>query len=357
MTQVVGYDEHVEDPTDEQDEPGAAVRYVIMSYGADFPVDALVAKVEREDIFIPSFQRNFVWNVSQASRFVESLLLGLPVPGVFLFKDPESSRLMVVDGQQRLRTLQAFYKGIFNGHRFRLTGVAPEYDGKTYETIDHTDRRHLDNAIIHAAIFQQTEPRDDRSSTYSVFERLNTGGSPLQPQEIRAAVYRGGLNDLLAELAVNEHWQQLYRASRARKKDEEIILRFLALYHSLAEYQRPMKRFLNDFMNQHRDPGSGIIDEYRKRFEGTVSVVARVLGPEALRPERGLNVSVADAVLVGLARRLAEGAIEDEDGLRPATRRIVSSLRERELYTVGTTDKERVVNRIEIATREYGEVE
>ena len=279
------------------------------------------------------------------------------MPGVFLFKDPESNRLMVVDGQQRLRTLQAFYKGMFDGRAFRLVGVAPEFANKTYEGLNHTDRRHLDNAIIYAAVFQQNEPRDDRSSIYSVFERLNTSGSPLQPQEIRATVYRGGLNDLLSKLAANEHWQQLYRASRARKKDEEIILRFLALYHSLGEYQRPMKRFLNDFMNRHREPGSEVIEEYRRRFEETVGVVARVLGPEALRPERSLNVSVADAVLVGLARRLAEGSIQNEDDLRPATRRIVSSLREGDLYTVGTTDKDRVVSRIGIATREYGGVE
>lgn len=124
MTLINNYEEQIEDSTDEQDESGAAIRCLIMNYGADFPVDAIVNKMNQEDIFIPSFQRNFVWSVSQASRFVESLLLGLPVPGVFLFKDPESNRLMVVDGQQRLRTLQAFYKGVFDGHPFRLIGVA-----------------------------------------------------------------------------------------------------------------------------------------------------------------------------------------------------------------------------------------
>lgn len=356
MTEELQHDELVEDPTDEQDEPGATIRYLITSYGADLPVDVLVTRMDREDILIPEFQRNFVWSVSQASRFVESLLMGLPVPGVFLFKDPESNQLMVVDGQQRLLTLHSFYKGLFNERPFRLTSVAPEFDGKTYEQLDHTDRRHLDNAIIHAAVFQQNEPRD-RSSIYSVFERLNTGGSPLQPQEIRAAVYQGELNALLGDLASNEHWQQLYRASRKRKKDEEIILRFLALYYSLGDYQRPMKRFLNDFMERNRRPGPDMIEEYRRRFEDTVGVVSRVLGPTALRPERSLNVSLADAVLVGLARRLAAGPINNENGLERATRRIVGSLRERGLYTVGTTNKERVEKRIEVATRAYGEVE
>ena len=357
MLEVLHYEEQVEDPTDEQGEAGAAIRCLVTSYGVDLSVEELVARMERKAIFVPASQRNFVWNVSQASRFVESLLLGLAVPGVFLFKDFESGRLMVVDGQQRLQTLQSFYKGLFNGRPFRLANVLPEYEGKTYDKLDHTDRRHLDNAIIHAAVFQQSKPTDDRSSIYSVFERLHTGGSPLRPQEIRATVYHGGLNDLLSELAVNEHWQQLYLASRERKKDEEIILRFLALYYSLGDYQRPMKKFLNDFMDRNREPGPDVIQGYRRRFEDTVAVVSRVLGPKALRPERSLNVSLVDAVFVGLARRLTAGPVRDENGLRPATRRIVNSLRERELHLVDTTDKDRVEKRIEIATREYGEVE
>ena len=92
----------IEDPVGDDEELGQPVRYTISSYGADMPIDGLVNRLKRGDIFVPSFQRNFVWTITQASRFIESLVLGLPVPGIFLFKEPETRKLMVVDGQQRL---------------------------------------------------------------------------------------------------------------------------------------------------------------------------------------------------------------------------------------------------------------
>ncbi len=187
------------------DEIGAPIRYMVTSYGADMPVDGLVKRLDREDIFVPEFQRNFVWTLVQARlrTFVESwkLLLGeLPVPGIFLFKEPDTQKLMIVDGQQRLLTLfSASTRGIFDDKSFRLTGVSDEFNQKNYEALAHEDQRRLDDSILHATIFQQSEPSDDRSSIYQVFERLNTGGTPLHSQEIRACVYRGNLNRLLSQ--------------------------------------------------------------------------------------------------------------------------------------------------------------
>ena len=344
------------DPQNGDDEIDSSIRYAIASYGSDMPVDALVKRLDRGDIFIPPFQRGFVWSLTQASRFIESLVLGLPVPGVFLFKEPETRRLMVVDGQQRLLSLQSFFQGTFNDRAFRLTGVAAELSGKTYRTLDEGDRRELDDAIVHATIFQQDRPENDRSSIYSVFERLNTGGSPLQPQEIRACVYRGQLNDLLASLAGNPAWREIYGSKSRRKKDEEIILRFLALYYSLENYERPMKQFLNNFMDQHRDPTKERCEKFRDAFETVTSVVAKVLTPAALRPERNLNVSVVDAVLVGLAHRLRKGQVTDADALRSAHDRLLMQLKHDELYMSGTTDKDRVNRRIELARCEYDAV-
>ena len=345
--------ERVDDPLDGDDDVGGTIRYAISSYGADMPVDGVVDRLNREDIFIPPFQRKFVWNQAQASRFIESLLLGLPVPGIFLFKEPASRRLMVVDGQQRLLTLQCFYDGLIRSKKFDLIGVCDEFAGKTYRTLSDDDQRELNDSILHATIFQQDQPSDDRSSIYSVFERLNTGGTPLQPQEIRACVYRGAFNDLLSELAGNAHWKDLYGPGSSRKKDEEIILRFLALYSSLKTYERPMKQFLNDFMDRHKDMTDALSDEYRAKFENTVKIVAEVLEPRALRPERNLNVSVADAVLVGIAHRLDIGPVSDHGALRSAHERLLKKLRDGQLFTSGTTDKERVMMRINLARSEY----
>ena len=347
----------IEDPQDGDDEIGGIIRYSISSYGADMPVDGIVDRLKRKDIFIPPFQREFVWSHTQASRFIESLLIGLPVPGIFMFKEPDSRKLMVVDGQQRLRTLQCFHDGILRGREFSLLGVSEEFSGKSYRSLTDEDRRDLDDSILHATIFQQDQPSNDRSSIYSIFERLNTGGIPLQPQEIRACVYRGKLNELLSKLADNPHWKEVYGPATIRKKDEEIILRFFALHHSLEEYERPMKKFLNDFMGDHRDLDAGMSEQFRSRFEGTIATVAEVLGPEALRPERNLNVSVADAVLVGLAHHLEAGPIQEPDALRAAHGRLLEELRKEGLYTSGTTSKERVKRRIELARAVYGRIE
>ena len=346
--------EQIDDPLDGDDEIAGTVRYAISSYGADMPVDGVISRLERKDIFIPTFQRKFVWNQAQASRFIESLLLGLPVPGIFLFKEPETRRLMVVDGQQRLLTLQSFHDGVIRDRAFELIGVSQEFSGKTYKTLADEDRRELDDSILHATIFQQDRPSDDRSSIYSVFERLNTGGTPLQPQEIRSCVYRGPFNDLLGELSNNQHWKDLYGAASSRKKDEEIILRFLALYRSLEVYDRPMKQFLNRFMDEHKGLSDELSVEFRSTFTSTVKVVAEVLQPKALRPERNLNVSVADAVLVGIAHRLDRGPIDDPEALKLAHERLIAKLRTEDLFTSGTTNKERLKMRIGLARQEYG---
>ncbi len=346
----------VDDPIDGDEEFADAIRYAIASYGADMPVDAMVQRLDRDDIFVPPFQRKYVWSLRQASKFIESLLLGLPVPGIFLFRVPRSRKLMVVDGQQRILTLQRFRHGIFNGKTFALTDVLDHFSGMTYGDLQDKDKRELNDSIIHTTIFEQLKPTDDRSSVYSVFERLNTGSTPLQPQEVRVCVCRDPLSDLLEELAQYPPWRDLYGAPNARKKDEEIILRVLALYDSLDDYKRPMKQFLNDFMERHADLNEDACDALRKRFEAVATTVATHLGYQALRPERSLNVSVVDAVMVGISHRLDKGPIHDPEALQTAHKRVLEDLKTSELYKTGTTNKDRVVQRIEIARKAYDSV-
>src|SRR5690242_3394413 len=189
--------------------------YSITSYGADYPVDGLVKRMEQADIIIPrfsvepedeqstvGFQRDFVWTKSQADRFVESLLLGLPVPGIFLVKEMNGKHL-VLDGQQRLKTLQSFYDGVFLGKEYVLENVQEKWTGKTYKSLHADDRRRLDDSIIHATIVRQDEPTEDQSGIYLIFERLNSGGTFLQPQEIRVALYHGAFATLLGRLNEN----------------------------------------------------------------------------------------------------------------------------------------------------------
>src|SRR5213592_4162720 len=90
-------------------------RFEITAYGADYPVDALVKRFQDGDIEVPQWQRGWVWTQREAARFIESLLLGLPVPGIFLYLEPATKKLLVVDGQQRLRSLNAYYNNDLEG--------------------------------------------------------------------------------------------------------------------------------------------------------------------------------------------------------------------------------------------------
>ena len=179
--------EIIDDAVNETEE----FRYSITSYGADYTVDSIVQRIEKEKIFVPPFQRKYVWTQIQASRFIESLILGLPVPGVFFSKEEATERLLIIDGQQRILSIANFYRGVFGEKKFRLKGVQEDLEGKTYEELNEADQNRLDDSILHATIIKQDTPSDDESSIYMVFERLNTGGTPLQPQEIRACVYYG----------------------------------------------------------------------------------------------------------------------------------------------------------------------
>ena len=350
-------DELVDDPSAQEDEEVVrAVRYSITSYGADYPVDALVTRLVTEEIEIPEFQRKFVWTLSQSSRFVESLLLGLPVPGIFLSKNPENQKLLIIDGLQRLQTLKKFYDGVFQGREFALKNVVQEFMGKTYKTLEPEDRRRLDNAIIHAIVVIQEDPQDNQSSLYNLFERINTGGTPLYPQEIRACIYSGVFSDLLTELSTFAYWMEIYGKASPRGKDQELILRFFALYYSGANYARPMKKFLNGFMGRHRDLQETSKDEFTELFETTVAEAAQHLGPKAFRPVRNLNVALLDAFLVATAIRLQKGPIRDTRQYAQKAEELTRNQEFQLAYTTGTTDETNVATRIRLANEAFANV-
>ena len=160
---------------DEIDEE-ITLKYSITSYGADYTIDSLVRRIDDGSIYIPPFQRGYVWKPKTGEKFIESLLLGLPVPGIFLSKEDKTNKLIVIDGQQRLITLQSFYRGKFpNNTDFILKEVHQSLRGLTYKTLTEEDRRELDDSILHATIVRQDKPNDGQSSIYMIFERLNTG--------------------------------------------------------------------------------------------------------------------------------------------------------------------------------------
>src|SRR5208283_2944711 len=182
VTSATQTDSGVDELVEDLDEASEVIPYTysITAYGADYPVDGVVKRIEAKDILVPTFnwepdadskvvgfQREYVWPRPKADRFVESLLLGLPVPGIFLVKEP-SGRLLVLDGHQRLYTLKAFYDGVINGVEYRLANVQERFVGKRYKELDLEDRRRLDDSIIHATVIRQDQPTDDQSSIYVI---------------------------------------------------------------------------------------------------------------------------------------------------------------------------------------------
>jgi hypothetical protein len=333
------------------------ISYDITSYGADYDVEGLVRRLARDEIYVPHFQRHYVWKQPEASRFIESLLLGLPVPGIFLAREAETNRFLVIDGQQRLKTLQYFYEGVFaprEGEKkqrvFELMGVQPEFEGRTYATLDGPHRLRLDNAILHATVVRQDSPDDNDTSIFHIFERLNSAGRVLSPQEMRVALYHGPLIDRVRDLNQLTEWREIFGKTNPRLKDEELILRFLALFLESEHYQRPMAEFLNRFSSEYRDADDEALERMAAAFEGTVRTFHKSLGREAFRPGRTLNAAIFDSAMVGLARRLESGLPIAEATVAELYRELIADKAYAEATSRSTSDDAFVRQRLQRAT-------
>lgn len=356
-------DEAVLDET-EADLAVAPVQYEITSYGADIDAEGFVNRLRREDVYIPPFQRDYVWSQREASRFIESLLLGLPVPGVFLARGRDSKRLLVIDGQQRLKTLEFFFDGFFNPQEgakrkrvFDLQGVQKQFEGKTYATLEDEDRITLNDSVIHATIVKQDSPEGDQSSIYHIFERLNTSGRKLSPQQIRVAIYHGFVIDALH--AMNDHapWREIYGRPSKTLKDEELILRFIALYFFVRDYTRPMKDFLNDATEKLIRRGADVIPQVKSLFQSTIDFIYASLGSGAFKPERAINAAVYDSVMVGTARRFQDRPQPRHEAFKEAYHQLLDLKEYIALVSSSTSDDKNVERRLELATAAFGDLE
>ena len=351
-------EEPIIDAWDEEVEESLPYRYTITSYGADYPVDGLVKRMKSDAILVPTFQRGYVWSLPKASRFIESLLLRLPVPGIFLSREQTTEKLLVIDGQQRLRTLQYFYDGVFepSGVAFALKGVQSIYEGKTHKTLSEEDRLVLDDSIIHATVVKQDEPSDDDSSIYQVFERLNTGGLQLAAQEIRTCIYHGAFAKLLKELNETASWRSVFGKPNIRMRDQELILRVLALHLYQDKYEKPMKEFLNQFMGKNRHLQLVDAETISTIFTSTSDVIFEALGSDAFRPKQLLNAAVLDAVMVGVARRLESGPVAAVAAITDQYRALMQNPAFVGATEAKTSNEETVQTRLNLATEAFKDV-
>lgn len=331
--------------------------YKITTTGADMTLELLASKIEKGEIEVPHFQRKNVWSMAQASKLIESFLLGLPVPQVFLYRDPESQNLLVVDGQQRLSAITAFFAGKYKDKNFKLTNLDSEWSGKTFEELSSPDSKRLKNTILRATIFEQVDPKDS-TSIFEVFERLNTGGSLLNAQEVRNAVIGGDLNVLIKELNSNREWRSLYGKDKHddRMRDLELILRLVALSDRYLEYRKPMNGFLNTYMLSHEELSSEEAARIRDDFNDTIHAIYVGVGKNAFRLKKTVNSALADAVYAGVYYRIRSSSYIQHDNhkqLAMAHKQLLSSKEFLDSVEQSTTDNDKVKSRIEFAIRQY----
>lgn len=295
------------DVEEEQEEEEVAVSYDIATYPSDFTLAIIAQMWKDEDIQIPDYQREFVWSIKQASLLIDSFLAGLPVPPVFFYID-ESNKNIVIDGQQRILTVVFFFEGYFGkestqGKRqvFRLTGLSKKspYYNKRYVDLVEADQRKLRQAVLRAVNIRQLSPSGESTSAYHIFERLNTGGTPLKPQEIRNCVFRGNFNKLLRNANKDPNWRKILGKAYLDKhqKDVELLLRVFALTTAASEYEKPMKEFLNKVM-KHNDSGtSKEVTTFFESFPKVTAAIVEKLGEKPFHLRGPLNVSALDSIM------------------------------------------------------------
>ena len=262
--------------------------YDITATPNDFNVMTLCSFIDSGSVRIPGFQRNFVWDIGRASRLIESLILGLPVPQLFLY-ERERNRFLVIDGQQRLMSIYYFVKKRFPRKEKRaeirgafdrdgavpddmlsddqyfqtfglrlaesLPGQRNRFKGLNYSTLGEY-RTQLDLRPIRNIVVKQNAPSDNDSSMFEVFNRLNSGGVNLHPQEIRTSMYHSDFYTMLYRInAENPAWRRLLMSSAPdlHMKDIEILLRGFAMLIDGENYKPSMVRFLNRFSMRCRD--------------------------------------------------------------------------------------------------------
>tara|TARA_B110000008_G_scaffold247427_1_gene258865 strand:- start:52 stop:1161 length:1110 start_codon:yes stop_codon:yes gene_type:complete len=344
----------------EEDEP-PYVEYDISVSPSDPSLELLTKQFEREDVIIPFYQRNFVWNIQQASKLIESFLMGLPVPQIFLYENA-NMQLEVIDGQQRLMSVKYFFEGYFGeadskGRRtqFKLKGLAErsEYNGKSFSELETKDQRKLRNSTLRAINIKQLNPKNAGDSVFHIFERLNTGGTQLKPQEIRNAVYRGDIIPKLKELNDMENWRKILGLTKPDKnqKDVELVLRVFSLFGEWENYEKPMLKHLNTFMDNNRKFNSPKAQLFTDRFEKSTALINCAI-KKPFRPKKVLNSAVLEAVIIAV--------MEDENidcmMLKENYPKLLLDEGFMANISGSTTDTALLHNRIQIAKRVLGNV-
>lgn len=261
----------------------------------------------------PEYQRHFVWDINRQSALIESLLLGIPIPSLFMATNKDSS-WEVIDGLQRLTTILNF---IGDDEELSKTGVShSKLKLSGLEKLDSMNSVIYKDMPMSMQFMLQTRPlritvlndRSDFNVRYDLFERLNTGGVTLHEQEIRNCVFTGEFNDFIKELSLNLHFQSVVKMTATAERSgsyEELVLRFFAYYEDSEKFVHSVKGFLNDFMESKTKLFKNK-NTYKQLFTNTFEKLDTHLPDGIVRGVRKniTPVVLYEAISVGTAKAL-----------------------------------------------------
>ncbi|MGG7649803.1 DUF262 domain-containing protein [Pseudomonas sp. ES4] len=349
----------IEEELEEESEEPVSMSYDITSYPSDYTLSGLAQMWADGDIKIPSYQREFVWSIKQSSLLIDSFLCGLPVPPVFFYID-EKNRNLVIDGQQRILSIVFFMDGYFgkestHGKRqvFRLSGLnknSPYYNLK-FSDLEESDQRKLKQSVLRAINIRQMAPIGESTSAYHIFERLNTGGTPLKPQEIRNCVFMGEFSEQLKKANTDPNWRKIIGRPFLDKhqKDTELLLRVFALTGTSEKYEKPMREFLNAAMKKNENANTAKVKNFFQAFPKATSLIVETLGEKPFHLRGPLNMSALDSVMCVIIEKTK--TIKPES-ISKAFSSLLKDKRFQNLTSYNTTDAKTLQDRFNVV-REY----
>jgi len=333
----------------------------------DPEIDGLYNRWKRGTLDVqPDFQRYFVWDIIKSSRLLESALLNIPLPVVYLTEELDG-KIYVIDGQQRLTSFFSFIDGLFpykNGKPFKLTGlkVLKEYNGMTFQQLPLAIQDKIKYCKIRTITFMK---ESNPNLKFEIFERLNTGSVPLNTQELRNCIYRGKFNDLLKTLASDKDFLSLLGLTNPdkRMKDVELVLRFASFYHNThINYKAPIKSFLNNEIVRFQNISDKDAEQVTNAFKNSVSIIKSLLGENAFKryhngtdknpngywEKTRFNTSLFDVLMDSFARVDKNSVYANLDSIREAYITLISSdLEFIDAIEIGTSQDKKVVKRFD----------
>lgn len=284
---------------------------------AEYPVSLYVSRF-KDDVsdryFVPEYQRNLAWNNEQKSQFIESLLVGLPIPFMFFYQTPKG-RMEIVDGSQRMRAMRAFLK---EDHKLRDLVLVPELNGFTFADLLKDRRNKLEDVTIRTIVL---DTDTDASTRAEMFARINRAGTAANEAEIRRGSLPGPVTDLIKTLADAEPFVSMTPMSDKaveQREREELVTRFFAYTNTYETptgrfpgYRDRPKRFLYDYLkeaNEQATSDSSMITRMHSEFDRVLDFVKRTFPDGFKKANAGRLVPRVrfEAIAVGSALALRE---------------------------------------------------